>query len=446
MTQRVVVVGGDAAGMTAASQLRRRRPDRDDLEIVVLEMSPWVSYSACGIPYWVAGLVSGPDGLVARTAAEHRARGIDVRLGCEATAIDLAAGVVRTSDGADIGFDEVVVATGAVPRRPQVPGIECALGVQTLQDGARVLDRLGELTAEGTRAVVVGGGYIGVEMAEAMLRRGMSVTLVDRGSEPMRTLDPDMGGLVRTAMTGMGVTVRTGEAVVGVETDADGNARRVVTDGGGYDADIVVLGIGVRPNSELAAAAGIPVGAHGGIVTDARQRAAGAWAAGDCTEVLDRTSRTLRHIPLGTHANKQGRVVGVNLAGGSLEFPGVVGTAITGVCDLQVSRTGLTTAQATQAGFDVVSHTMDSTDRAGYFPGAETMTVKVLADKGTGRLLGAQIVGRSGAGKRIDTLAMAMWSSLTVAEVAMTDLAYAPPYSPVWDPVQIACRALADRL
>ncbi|HET8969719.1 MAG TPA: FAD-dependent oxidoreductase, partial [Candidatus Nanopelagicales bacterium] len=237
MPERVVVVGGDAAGMTAASQLRRRA-DPSDVEIVVLERSPWVSYSACGIPYWVAGQVAGPDALVARTAAEHRARGIEVRLGCEATEIDLATGHVRTAAGESLGFDELVIATGAVPKRPDLPGIDCALGVQTLQDGQQVLDRLGQL-ADGSRAVVVGAGYIGVEMAEAMVRRGLTVTLVDSGPEPMHTLDPDMGALIRTAMTGMGITVSTGATVVGVETAADGNARRVVTDQGEHDADIV---------------------------------------------------------------------------------------------------------------------------------------------------------------------------------------------------------------
>ncbi len=450
VAERVVVVGGDAAGMTVASQLRRRRPDRSDVEIVVLERTRWVSYSACGIPYWVAGDVDGPDGLVARTPEEHRRRGIDVRLHSEVTAIDLAARSLQVAgDGAvgPVGFDTLVLATGATPKRPDVPGVEAALGVQTLADGQRALDRLGRLGGRPARAVVVGGGYIGVEMAEAMVRRGLSVTLVDRRPEPMGGLDPDMGRLVREAMTGLGIDVHPGCELTGVETDADGNARRVLTTEGSYDADIVVLGLGVRANVDLAAAAGLPVGEVGGLVTDDRQHVRDdVWSAGDCTQVRDRITGRQRYVPLGTHANKQGRVLGANLAGVPMRFPGVVGTAITKVCDLEVGRTGLTSAQATAAGFDVATRSVVATSRAGYFPGAAPMTVKAIADRASGRLLGVQIVGRDGAGKRIDTAALALWSELTADELAMTDLAYAPPFSPVWDPVQSACRALAEDL
>lgn len=449
MTQRVVVVGGDAGGMSAAAQLRRLRPDPDDVSIVAVERQQWTSYSACGIPYWVAGDVDGPDALVARSPQEHRRRGIDVRIGTECTGFDLAGGYVHTrADGttARIGFDQLVLATGAQAVRPDLPGIETALGVHTIGDGQRVLDGLGTLT-EGARAVVVGGGYIGIEMAEAMQRRGMSVTMVSRSAEPMATLDPDLGALVREAMTGMGIRVCGGEAVVGVETGPDGRARRVVTDRGGYDADLVVLGVGVRPATTLAAAAGLPLGELGGLLTDDRQEVReSVWAAGDCTQVRHRVSGRSVAIALGTHANKQGRVVGTNLGGGSLTFPGVVGTAITKVCDLQIARTGLREAEARDLGYDVVSATSRSTSRAGYFPGAEPMVVKVLADRADGRLLGAQIVGGNESAKRIDAAALALWNQMSVRDLAMTDLAYAPPFSPVWDPVQIACRALADRL
>ncbi|MEO6822661.1 MAG: FAD-dependent oxidoreductase [Candidatus Nanopelagicales bacterium] len=450
MTQRVVVVGADAGGMSAAAQLRRLRPDPDDVSIVALERQRWTSYSACGIPYWVAGDVEGPDELVARSPEEHRRRGIDVRTGTECTGIDLGAGHVltRADDGATarIGFDQLVLATGAIPVRPDLPGIHSALGVHTLADGLRVIEGLGSVAAGG-RAVVVGGGYIGVEMAEAMLRRGLSVTLISRSAEPMASLDPDMGALVREAMTGLGVEVRTGETVVGVETDGDGRARRVLTDNGGYDTDIVVLGIGVRPATSLASAAGLPLGEFGGLLTDERQSVReGVWAAGDCTQVHHRVSGQSVHIALGTHANKQGRVAGTNLGGGSLTFPGVVGTAITKVCDLQIARTGLREAEARALGYDVVTAVKESTSRAGYFPGAAPMVVKVIADSVSGRLLGVQIVGHEESAKRIDSAALALWNQMTARELAMADLAYAPPFSPVWDPVQIASRALADRL
>lgn len=455
MTKRLVVIGGDAAGMSAASQARRRAGD--DLEVVVLERGRFTSYSACGIPYWVAGDVTGPEALVARTPEEHRRRGIDVRLGVEATALDLDAGRVETRDVQDgragrVEYDELLIATGAVPLRPPVPGVDAlgVHGVQTLDDGCALLDRLESESAGEHRAVVVGAGYIGIEMAEAMLRRGYTVTVVDRLPEPMATLDPDMGRLVHKAMEGMGIQVVTGTSVDGFDTDRSGNVRAVFAGGSTFPADLVVLGAGVRPHSELAQAAGMPTGRSGGIRVDETMaiggRTSGLWAAGDCVESFDRVSRSFVHVPLGTHANKQGRVAGINIAGGDASFPGIVRTAVSKVCDLEVGRTGLLEREADDAGLDYVTATVESTTRAGYFPGTRPLTVKMLAERGSGRLLGAQIVGREGAAKRIDVCALALWNGMTVGELAMTDLSYAPPFSPVWDPVLITARKAAEAL
>ena len=452
MTRRVVVVGADAAGMSAASQALRQA-GRDALEVVAFERGHHVSYSACGIPYWVAGDVNGPDALIARSAAEHRANGIDLRLRTEVTEIDLDASTVTATqlDGRvshQIGFDDLVLATGAVPVRPDLPGVGAAgvYGVQTLDDGAAVL---AALTGRPRRAVVVGGGYIGIEMAEAMVRRGLPVTVVDRVPEPMATLDPDMGALVRGAMEGMGIAVLTGTPVTGFETGLDGRVSGVVTEGGTLPADLVVLGLGVRPASELARAAGLPLGEHGGVLTDLRMRVPGhdgVWAGGDCVEVLHRVSQRRVHVALGTHANKHGRVIGTNLGGGYATFPGVVGTAVSKVCDLEVGRTGLLEAEARAAGFQPVSVTVRSTTRAGYFPGAVPITVKMIAERRTGRLLGAQLVGRAGTGKRVDVCAVALWNEMTVEEMIGLDLGYAPPFSPVWDPVLVAARKAAAAL
>ncbi len=452
MTERMVVIGGDAAGMSAASQARRRKGERE-LSVTAFERGRYTSYSACGIPYWTGGEVAGPDALVARTADEHRARGIDVRLRTEAVEIDPGRRRVRTRDAdgsyAWTGYDHLVIATGAVPVRPDVPGVTArgVYGVQTLDDGEALLHGL---RRDGVRrAVVVGGGYIGVEMAEAMLRRGLDVTLVDRAEQPMTTLDPDMGRLVRTAMQDMGITVRTGAAVREIRTGSDGRVRAVATDRGEHPADIVVLGLGVRPATELAAAAGLPLGAAGGLLTEASQQVRGyegVWAGGDCVEVLDRVSGTLRHIALGTHANKHGLVIGTNIGGGHATFPGVVGTAVSKVCELEIARTGLTQAQADAAGLRWASAVVESTSRAGYYPGAAAMTVKMLAERGTGRLLGTQIVGREGAAKRVDVAAVALSAGLTVEQLTFLDLGYAPPFSPVWDPVQVAARKTAAAL
>ncbi len=450
MTRRVVVVGADATGMSAASQALRRA-GRDALEVVAFERGRHVSYSACGIPYWVAGDVSGPDALIARSASAHRANGIDLRLRTEVTEIDPDARTVTAAPlegGANyqVGFDDLVLATGAVPVRPQLPGVNApgVHGVQTLDDGAAVL---AGLTRSPRQAVVVGGGYIGIEMAEAMVRRGLTVTMVDQAPEPMSTLDPDMGALVREAMQNMGITVLTGTPVTGFDTGPGGRVSAVVTGGGTLPADLVVLGLGVRPGTELAREAGLPLGEYGGVLTDLRMRVPGhdgIWAGGDCVEVLHRVSQRRVHVALGTHANKHGRVIGTNLGGGYATFPGVVGTAVSKVCDLEVGRTGLLEVQARDAGFDPVSATVRSTTRAGYFPGAVPITVKIIAERGTGRLLGAQLVGREGTGKRVDVCAVALWNEMTVEEMTTLDLGYAPPFSPVWDPVLVAARKAAE--
>ncbi|MFI8201466.1 FAD-dependent oxidoreductase [Streptomyces sp. NPDC085937] len=451
--ERLVVIGGDAAGMSAASQARRMRGP-DELEIVAFERGHFTSYSACGIPYWVGGDVEDRDRLIARTPEEHRARDIDVRLRTEVTGIDLDGRRVRARDlesGAEAwtSYDKLVIATGARPVRPELPGIDApgVHGVQTLDDGQALLDTLAR--TGGRRAVVVGAGYIGVEMAEAMINRGYEVTVVNRGREPMATLDPDMGRLVHKAMAGMGITMVNDAEVTGLPTGDDGRVRAVATADAEYPADVVVLGIGVRPETALARAAGLPLGDHGGLLTDRSLRVRGqenVWAGGDCVEVLDLVSGQQRHIPLGTHANKHGQIIGANVGGGYATFPGVVGTAVSKVCDLEIARTGLREKDAHRVGLRFETVTIESTSRAGYYPNASPMTVKMLAELRTGRLLGVQIVGREGAGKRVDIAAVALTAGMTVDQVAALDLGYAPPFSPVWDPVQVAARKAATRL
>ncbi len=449
MTERVVVVGADAAGMSAASQAKRMRGD--DLEVVALERGSHTSYSACGIPYWIGGDVGSVDDLVARTPEQHRANGIDLRLRSEATALDMDRREVEVRDheGAKtyrVGFDHLVLATGARPRRPEIPGIDApaVLGVQTLDDGERALAALEDSPR---RVVVVGGGYIGIEMAEAMVNRGLTVTVVTRSPEPMATLDADMGRLVHAAMESMGIDVRTSVDLQAIETDSDGRVRAVVTSDGTFEADLVVLGTGVGPETTLAKSAGLTLGRWGGLVTDLQMRvfdAEGVWAAGDCVESIDLVSGNRVHVALGTHANKQGRVLGTNLGGGYATFPGVVGTAVSKVCDLEIARTGLKEVDCDVVGYQWLTVSVASTTRAGYFPGAAEITVKLVVEKRTGRLLGGQIVGKEGAAKRIDALAVALWNRMTVEEIAGLDLGYAPPFSPVWDPVLIAARKAAD--
>jgi NADPH-dependent 2,4-dienoyl-CoA reductase/sulfur reductase-like enzyme len=444
MGTRLLVVGGDAAGMSAAMQVRRLT---SDLEIVAIERGRWTSYSACGIPYLAGGSVGAVDELVARTPDDLRAARIDVRTGHEVVAIDLdarRAEVHNLTHGRtfQLGFDLLHLATGARPLRPDIDGIDSphVHGVQTLDDASRLLEDAKRRRP--ASVVVIGGGYIGLEMAEAFHSRGASVAVVERGPEILSRLDSEIGALVAGAMRSMGIDVRTGQTVTAVGDTA------VSTVGGDIAADLVILGYGVTPNSELGAGAGIETGVRGALVVDRRQKtsADGVWAAGDCCQSLHRVTGRPVYQPLGTVANRQGRVAGINMSGGYATFPGVLGTAVTRICHLEVGRTGLGEADARDAGFETAVTTVESSTAAGYLPESRPTTVKMLAELGTGRLLGVQSVGGPGSAKRVDVAAAAIAGGLTVEDLVGLDLSYAPPFSPVWDPLQVAARTLLPKL
>jgi NADPH-dependent 2,4-dienoyl-CoA reductase/sulfur reductase-like enzyme len=388
---------------------------------------------------------------VAVTPEELRKdRGIDARILHEVREIDLKSRrvlVLSRSDNREWWepFDQLLIATGALPFCPDVPGAGSPgiYGLHSLQSGIvvrRVID-----TENPKKAVVIGGGYIGLEMAEGLILRGLEVSLVERASQVMGTLDPDMGTIVSDALIRVGVTLFREESLEAFEV-SDGRLRAVVTDRRTLPADIVILGMGVRPNTALAARAGLPLGVRGAIRVNDRMQTAeeGIWAAGDCAESFHLVSRRPVHIALGTIASKQGRVAGINLGGGYSTFPGVVGTAVSKICDWEVARTGLQEREIKAIGLDYVTARIESTTRADYYPNAGPITVKALAEKGCGRLLGGQIVGIEGAAKRIDIFATALHAGFTVGEMINLDLSYAPPFSHVWDPVQIAARQ-ADR-
>jgi NADPH-dependent 2,4-dienoyl-CoA reductase/sulfur reductase-like enzyme len=446
---RLVVIGGDAAGMSAAAKVRREDPQR---EIVVLERSPHTSYSACGMPYLIAGMVESADLLIARTPEKFREKyNIDARIHHEVTELDLTGQRVRVSHlesgkAAWEPYDQLLIATGAEAFLPPLPGSDGdgIFGLSTLASGLRVQQFMDK--EQPRRAVVVGGGYIGLEMAEALIRRGLQVSLVERGEQVMGTLDPDMGAMVSDALREIGVTLYLQESLTGYET-ADGRVTAVVTDQRTLPAELVIVGLGTRPNTDLAAAAGITLGEKGSIRVNPRMQssAPGVWAAGDCAESFHLVSRRPFHVALGTVANKQGTVAGINLAGGYATFPGVVGTAVSKICKYEVARTGLMEREIRDLGLLYTTATIKSKTRAGYYPGAGWITVKLLAEQGSGRLLGGQIVGLEGAAKRIDVLATAITAGMTVQQVADLDLSYAPPFSPVWDPVQTAARQLLGK-
>ena len=449
--ERVVIIGGDAAGMSAASQLRRIRPE---VEIIVLEKGPQTSYAACGIPYYVAGLIESPEKLVARSPETFREKyNIEARTLHEATEILPASHEVEVRDHREnrtyrLSYSRLLVATGALPVKPPVPGIDAEgiFGVNTLDSGIALRKELEK--REIRHAVVIGGGYIGLEIAEAFhCHRGLDVSLVEKAGHVMGTLDPDMGALVSEAVRDVGIALFLEETLLGFETRS-GRVEAVVTDRRSIPADLVVMGLGVRPNTELAEKAGLPLGVRDAIRVNDRMQTPveGIWAAGDCAETFNLVSRQPFHVALGTVANKLGRVAGLTLADQEARFPGVLGTAVSKICRYEVARTGLLERDLEKDGVPFATAVISSRTRAGYYPGAGRIKVKLLAEKGSGRLLGGQIIGEEGAAKRIDIVAASLHGERTVQDLVDMDLSYAPPFSPVWDPVQVAARKLLKEI
>ncbi len=446
MPERLIVIGGDAAGMSAASEARRRRTP-DDLEIVVFERSSYVSYSACGEPYYVSGDVPEVEQLLARTPAQFARLNIEVHTRREVTSIDTGAQrvTVRNVDSGDLHnepYDQLLIATGAEPNRPPIDGAQLP-GVHQMHtlDDAIAVRRLIEEEHPKT-AVVIGGGYIGVEMAEAFSTQGVDVSIITSATSLLDPqFDPDMGNIVRRAVERFGIDVFTERRINRLEGDSRVTGAHCDQDNV-QPAEVVLLGLGSYPEVWLASENGIPIGPTGAILVDDHQRTGvpNVWAAGDCAEDLHRISGRAANYHLGTIANKQGRIAGINIGGGDAAFPGVLGTAITSTCGIEAARTGLTEGDCERLGLDVVAARFRSTTAAGYWPGSERMTMKIVAERGSRRLLGAQIVGGAGAGKRIDAVAMALWNHMTADDLINVDLSYAPPFSGVWDPVLVAAR------
>ncbi len=338
-------------------------------------------------------------------------------------------------------FDRLVVATGTEPIRPPVPGIDTpgVFGAASLDEGSRLVEALE--TGDVKRAVIVGGGYIGIEMAEALVTRGLKVSMIDMLPQVMGTMDSDMAGLVADALKAAGVELYLGEKLEGFD-GAGGRLAAVKTDKQVLKADVAILGLGVRPNSVLAEAAGLTLGVRKAIEVNERQETGeeNVWAAGDCAQSFHLVSRKPAWIALGSVANKHGRVAGINAGGGDAVFPGVVGTAITRFMDTEIARTGLQEREAEELGLEYVSQSITGNIRVDYYPDAGRITIKLLAEKGSGRLLGAQIVGTEGAARRIDVPAVALHAGLSVEDMIGLDLGYAPPFSSAWDPLHIAAR------
>lgn len=430
--RRVVVVGGVAGGMSAATRLRR---NDETLEIVVLERGDHVSFANCGLPYHVGGVIESRESLLLQTPATLAARfAIDVRTAHEVVAIDTAGRRVRVSAGGretDLEYDELVLAPGAAPVRPPVEGIERALTLRDIAD----LDQMTADLADGPRTVtILGAGFIGLELAENLLARGLDVTVVELGDQVLAPLDPELAALVHDRLVERGVAVRLGVSATRILDD-----KVELSDGSLAAADLVVAAIGVRPESFLARLGGLEIGARGGIVVDDHQRTSAphVYAVGDAAEKRDAIDGEATLVPLAQTANRHGRLVADVITGRATSALPVLGAAVVGVLGLTVAAVGWNEKRARASGRQLrIVHTHPA-HHAGYFPGAESMSLKLVVDAETDQILGAQGVGGAGVDKRIDVIATAMRGGLRASDLADLELAYAPQYGAAKDPINM---------
>jgi NADPH-dependent 2,4-dienoyl-CoA reductase/sulfur reductase-like enzyme len=439
--QRLVVIGGGAAGMSAASAARRVDPT---LEIVVLEVGSHAAYGLCGIPYYISGVVEYADQLLAYPPSYFREqRRIDLRLHATATSIDPEHSVVHYEQGGQerhLHYSRLVVAAGGEPVVPPLPGIDDkrVFTVRSLDDAITLRSRLD--AGRIGRALVVGAGYIGLEMAEALHARGVAVTVAEMLTRVMPNLDESVAAVVEEEVRRHGVDLRLGARLESIRPGmADVDA---VVDGKPLTVDAVVVAVGVRAAGNVAASAGAATGPGGALVVDDRMRTSlpEVYAAGDCIAPMHLILNRPAFVPLGPAANKTGRVAGTVAAGGDARFRGIVGTAVVKIFDLAVARTGLTLAEAKSEGLRATATDVVGRSRAKYYPGAEPVSVRLVHEVG-GRLLGAQLVGSDGVAKRIDVVATALQAGFDLHDLAALDLSYAPPYAPVYEPVLLAAQA-----
>jgi NADPH-dependent 2,4-dienoyl-CoA reductase/sulfur reductase-like enzyme len=436
MERDIVIVGGCAAGMSAAAQARRVDPSA---KITVFEKGGYISYAPCGIPYFITGEVKRFEDLYVYTPEQFsQQRNVDVLVHHEVKRINVGertVEVVDLRDGKEFkkGFTTLLIATGAVPIIPPIPGTSLK-GVFKLRDLDDALQLKRFIEEEKPRkVVVVGGGYIGLEIATAFHQIGMDVSLVEMKEHILPNLDEEITSIIERECRDNGVELFLGESLLGLE--GDGKVRQVQTSARRLDCELVILALGVRPNVQLAKQAGIPLGVTGAIRVKMDQETdiPGIYSAGDCSETKHIVSGKPYWFPIATVANKQGRIAGENMAGGRLLFPGTVGTQVMKVFGLEVAVAGFSEKEAMALGYETASATVRSSSNASYYPDSQAITTKMVMDVKTRRVLGVQMVGRKGVAKRIDSAAVALHAQMTVDEVAWLDLSYAPPFAPVWD-------------
>ena len=447
--KRLIVIGGVAAGPKVASKAKRCDPDS---EVVIYQEEGEVSYSGCGLPYYIGGVIPERKKLLIRTAEQFGLDGIQVLKRHRVENIDLQkrqVSGVKLDNGQTFGdtFDRLVLATGSEVIRPKIPGMDLGqvFFLHSIFDADVILPQV-QLAAVKS-VVVVGGGYIGLEMAEALSQLGKKVTIVELAPQIATLFDEDMAAVLRQYLEKKGLVILTSEGLRGL-TGQNGKVTRVQTQKRELPADVVILSLGIRPRVELARKAGLKIGETGAIWVNERMEtsAEGVYAAGDCAETTHRVTGKRVWIPLGSTANKQGRVAGINVCGGHETFPGVLGTGIFKAFDFHVAKTGLNMREAKMEGLEPIQAIVRGYGRAHVLPGGKESVLKVIASRKTGRILGAQAVGEGPSDKFIDTVAMALQAKMTCSQLAEADLAYSPPFSPVLSPVIVAACVLMNKI
>lgn len=440
MSQRLLIIGGVAAGMSAAAKARRVNRD---LEITVYTDDEYISYAGCGLPYFIGGKVTDKESLIARTGAEFASQNISVKTRTRAEEIQHESKkvILRDLHNNQIfedHYDRLIIASGARPFVPPMDGIdlEGVFTLRTIHDSLKIKDYL--QNRQPRKAAIIGGGYIGLEMAENLLEHGCEVCIIERAPHIIPNMDEDMATIVTAYLESKGVKIHTGITVSGFYGEQA--ITTISTNKGAIESDFVLLSIGVLPNSEIAAAAGIELGTKNAIRVNNKMETNidGIYAAGDCATTTHLISGQEVYIPMGTTANKQGKTAGENAAGGNTSFKSVLGTGIARVIEMEISRTGLSENECRQLGIDYVAKKIVSKSAAHYCPVSGKIYVKLIADRTNNRLIGAQIAGYQGAAMRIDMLASAITMQATIEALIDMDLAYSPPFSPVWDPVLVA--------
>lgn len=440
MNERLVIVGGVAAGMSAAAKARR---ENKNLDIVVYEKSSNVSYGSCGLPYFIKGEIPRIEDIIVRSPEQFAKKGIEAKVCHEVLDIDADAQTVQVrslesrKEFTDY-WDKLILTTGAVAVKPPIPGLELP-GIFTLrnvEDGLAIWRWIEEKRP--ARSVIVGGGYIGLEMAEALAARGQQVTIVEMLPQVMPNMDADMARHILQELQRQNVEVCLDHKVEAFA--GNGSVSEVATSDRNFAADMVIFSVGAKPHVTLAREMGLKLGPTGAVAVDSHQQTNfdHVWAAGDVAEAMDLVTGKPTYVPLGTTANKQGRVAGTNAAGGEATFKGIVGTAVVKVFDIHAARTGLSEKHAKEEGYEVETTLVTSSSRAHYMPEHPEVHVKLVYEKDSQRLLGAQMVGREGVAKRIDVIVAALQAGWTTYNLGELDLSYAPPFAPVWDPILVA--------